>query len=222
MGEGLGAGGHSTRRQTLNVQDAGRFLPAEIIFAPWPGGRGGSGGGPGRPLHRPAERPGAHREIRDIANGCARVPGRRRDPRRRSACRPETNRADDLIAIPRQSSLGTPHVAPWPICAFARCRSRPSRVRTPPQCRIRATVPRHRDESRGLLCIAVDWSQITRDHRPREQAGAGARTPATRVPALQRSNPLSCASALSEVSGRAPMCWITSAAASAPSRAQLR
>src|SRR5712691_8892910 len=43
MGEGLGAGGHSTRRQTLNVQDAGWFLPGEIIFAPWLCGRGGGG-----------------------------------------------------------------------------------------------------------------------------------------------------------------------------------
>src|SRR5262249_43927169 len=31
-----------------------------------------------------------------------------------------------------------------------------------------------------------------------------------------RTRPRSCASALSEVSGRAPRCWITSAAASAP------
>jgi hypothetical protein len=31
-------------------------------------------------------------------------------------------------------------------------------------------------------------------------------------------NPFFCASSFSEVCGRAPMCWITSAAASAPSR----
>ena len=38
----------------------------------------------------------------------------------------------------------------------------------------------------------------------------------------QTSNPFSRAKSLSEVSGRAPRCWITSAAASAPSRAAVR
>ena len=103
-----------------------------------------------RRLHRPAARPGVRRETPNIANGCGKVADRRRDLRRRSACLPETNRAGELTANPRQSSFGNR-------CASLRkCGSRKPETRRPPQCRIRATVPRHRGESRGLLCVAVD------------------------------------------------------------------
>jgi len=91
-----------------------------------------------------------------------------------------------------------------------------------------APMSKHRDGSetaRRQAQISVDrCGQGARDRsgtrKFRRAIGSGRRlTPRGRV---QRSKPLSCAKALSGVSGRAPRCWITSAATSAPSRAASR
>src|SRR5262249_19575263 len=100
MGEGLGAGGHSTRRYRFNAEASIRFPIPEIIFGP---GRADGGAGGARAPDAPgrwAVRRGGHPETPDIANGCEDGPARRRGPRPRSACRPETGSEDRLQGNP--------------------------------------------------------------------------------------------------------------------------
>src|SRR5262245_44699942 len=66
MGEGLGAGGHATRRWINNATVDEWFLAAEIIFELWPA-RPAAGGATAS--HRPAGRRGGHPEIPNSANG---------------------------------------------------------------------------------------------------------------------------------------------------------
>src|SRR5262249_55670046 len=73
MGEGLGAGGHSTRRRIFNVHGADRFLPDKIIFARWSAGHGGGDVRPFRVPDRSEGQLGGRPETRDIASGCGKV-----------------------------------------------------------------------------------------------------------------------------------------------------
>src|SRR5262249_37453378 len=97
MGEGLGAGGHTTRRWTTNGEVGEWFRPAEIIFGVLPCEQpGGAANAP----HRPADRHGGRPEIPDIANGYEDARRPRRDPRRRSGFRPGTGWEGDRLGKP--------------------------------------------------------------------------------------------------------------------------
>src|SRR5262249_40149818 len=83
--------------------------------------------------------------------------------------------------------------------------------------RVRSGVRPGRHEfqnAEGSFPTANPWRLATVSAEPGPEASA--------FHSLQRSKPLSRAKALSDVSGRAPRCWITSAAANAPSRAASR
>jgi hypothetical protein len=99
MGEGLGAGGHSTRRYHSTQRHECRSCPA-IIFALRPFAATAAGASAPAPLDRSAARPADHRETPDIASGYEAAPGLRHDPRRRNACRQETGWVDDLLTNP--------------------------------------------------------------------------------------------------------------------------
>ena len=96
MGEGLGAGGHSTRRCRFNARSA-RAVPAcEIIFGFGSAARAAGAACAFDAPDRRANRHACHREIRYIANGCEEFLGRRRGPRSHSVCQPGTGWADHL------------------------------------------------------------------------------------------------------------------------------
>src|SRR5262245_12318353 len=83
--------------------------------------------------------------------------------------------------------------------------------------RVRSGVRARRHEfqnAAGSFPTPDAWRLATVSAEPGPEASA--------FHSLQRSKPLSRAKALSDVSGRAPRCWITSAAANAPSRAASR
>src|SRR5262245_36478281 len=97
MGEGLGAGGHATRRWINNATVDEWFLAAEIIFELWPA-RPAAGGATAS--HRPAGRRGGHPEIPNSANGYEDARHPHRGPRSRSGCRQETGWEDARLGKP--------------------------------------------------------------------------------------------------------------------------
>jgi hypothetical protein len=135
MGEGLGAGGHSTRRCLNNDGPAQGFLQEAIIFGLAHGGRvgGGACGCSGAPAYgsvrpdRPEGRRADRREIPGTANGCEEAPALRHGPRSHSAFRPGSGRGDHLQANPNlQVNLCNPH--PYdPPGTFRTQRSMPKR-----------------------------------------------------------------------------------------------
>jgi hypothetical protein len=127
MGEGLGAGGHSTRRRILNARLAGPFPHHQIFFESWPAGDADGSEPPSRVAGRRASR----RETPDNANGYAGARRPRHVLRSHSGCRPGTGPEDDLRVNPWQFSSELPGAGDL--------------------CQSRTTVPRHLRVRCGLL-----------------------------------------------------------------------
>jgi hypothetical protein len=210
MGEGLGAGGHSTRRCSFNARSAPPVPACEIIFGLSCAACAAAAARVRDAQHRPAGRHACHPEIRDIANGCEEHLGRPRGPRSHSGSRPGTGWAGHL----RTPTCQNPPRKQQPLVELAATNARPPR-----QFRDDAAFGHDFCESlwttrspdptalRDLPCSTAAWRRSSAEAR-----AAGA----------QRSKPLSWASDFREVSGRAPRCWITSAATNAARRAAVR
>jgi len=209
MGEGLGAGGHSTRRYAFNARASPRFLRLKLFS---------SLASPGKaPATRARPVCLISRQFEVAAIGKLKIS----QTDAKASLFPAA--ALDHVARADREPAGGPS-ASEPMRFLLEATAWLGTFRH--QCQNTATVPRQRDDKHRFLWIAVDKEPVTRTRvrsgtrKFRRAIGSGRRlTPRGRV---QRSKPLSCAKALSGVSGRAPRCWITSAATSAPSRAASR
>lgn len=201
MGEGLGAGGHSTRRCQFNAWSARPVPACEIIFGL---SSAACAAAPARACdaqHRPANRRACRREIRDIANGCEGLLDRRRGPRSHSACPPGTGWAGHL----RRRT----------------CQNPPRKQQPSGTCATNARAARQFRDG-GAFGRNFCESLWTMRSRAQPHCSDLPRKTALQTPTVQKSKPLSWAKALRDVSGRAPRCWITSAATNAAKRAAVR
>ena len=210
MGEGLGAGGHSTRRCRFNAWSAPPVPACEIIFGLSSAACAAAAARACDAQHRPAGRGACRREIRDIANGCGELLGRRRGPRSHSACQPGTGWADHL----RTRTCQNPPRKQTTLMELAATNARPTR--------------QFRDEAAfghdfcGSLWTRRSGAQPRCTDLPCNTAAWRRSSGEAKAACSQRSKPLSWANALREVSGRAPRCWITSAATNAARCAAVR
>jgi hypothetical protein len=218
MGEGLGAGGHSTRRCRINARSARGVPASEIIFGFWSAARAAGAARAFDAPDRRANRHACHREIRYIANGCEEFLGRRRGPRSHSVCQPGTGWADHLRT---RTSRNPPR------------KQQPSWNLPPPNAR---AARQFRDgavfghDFCGSLWTRRSRTQprCTDDHARRNRLPAWRRSSGENPDGeatgacVQRTKPLSRAKTLRDISGRAPRCWITSAATNPPRRAAVR
>jgi hypothetical protein len=266
MGEGLGAGGHATRRQSIQ-RVCRRFvpMPCKKVFVEGEevnipdcearkdaalAMRASQSGtffgmdatapaavkpcrGTGAPLRR-RQSTGPHAcrwEIRDSATPLAGARVRRRGLRRHSACPREIDWAGDRFAS-LLNSFGPPRCCRLHSTARSMTRERQlfregarGAVNDVDSCGKRLNPSPKAPKGRVASEASRVGSLPHRGSRSSPHPATGRFAPGGHPPlrgGIQTSKPLSRARSLSEASGRAPKCPITSAAASAPSLAAVR